>query len=215
MRSQEWDQRYAAREPVWGAEPNRFLVAEVGDLLPGRVLDLACGAGRNAIWLAEQGWQVTGVDFSWVGLDRARRLAAERGVQVSLVHADLLDYQPARGAYELVLVLYLQLPTDQRREVLRRAATALTPGGTLLVVGHDRLNLTEGHGGPQDPEVLFTAPEIERELPGLVIERAERVLRQVTVDGREVDAIDALVRAKRPVGAQGLSDAGQFPLGAT
>jgi len=198
MKSQDWDQRYATTELVWGAGPNRFLVAEVAGLTPGRALDLGCGEGRNAIWLAELGWQVTGVDFSEMGLDKARRLAADRGVEVNWVRADLLEYQPDRGAFDLVIVMYLQLLADQVSVVMKRASAALAPGGTLLVVGHDLLNLSEGHGGPQNPEVLFTPADIERDLPGLGIERAERVLRPVTVDGREVTAIDALVRAKKP-----------------
>jgi len=202
MNSQEWDQRYATTDLVWGAGPNRFLVAEVEGLPPGRALDLGCGEGRNAIWLAQRGWQVSGVDFSEAGLDKARHLAVERGVEVTWVRADLLDYQPDHGAFDLVIVMYIQLPAAQLADVMKRAGTALAPGGTLLVVGHDLLNLSEGHGGPQNPEVLFTPADIERDLPGLGIERAERVLRPVTVDGREVTAIDALVRAKKPLAAR-------------
>jgi SAM-dependent methyltransferase len=202
MNSQEWDQRYATTDLVWGAGPNRFLVAEVEGLPPGRALDLGCGEGRNAIWLAQRGWQVSGVDFSEAGLDKARHLAVERGVEVTWVRADLLDYQPDHGAFDLVIVMYIQLPAAQLADVMKRASTALAPGGTLLVVGHDLLNLSESHGGPQNPEVLFTPADIERDLPGLGIERAERVLRPVTVDGREVTAIDALVRAKKPLAAR-------------
>jgi SAM-dependent methyltransferase len=201
MKSQEWDQRYATTDLIWGAGPNRFLVAEVDGLPPGRALDLGCGEGRNAIWLAEHGWQVTGVDFSEIGLDKARRLAADRGVEAAWVRADLLDYQPEQGAFDLVIVMYIQLPAAQLADVMKRASAALAPGGTLLVVGHDLLNLSQGYGGPQNPEVLFTPSDIERDVPGLSIERAERVLRPVTVDGREVTAIDALVRAKKPLSA--------------
>lgn len=199
MKSQEWDQRYATTDLVWGPGPNRFLVADVDGLPPGRALDLGCGEGRNAIWLAERGWQVSGVDFSKVGLDKARSLAAERGVEVTWVRADLLDYQPEYGAFDLVIVMYIQLPAAQLAAVMKRASAALAPGGTLLVVGHDLLNLSEGHGGPQNPEVLFTPADIERDLPGLGIERAERVLRPLIVNGHEVTAIDALVRAKKPL----------------
>jgi SAM-dependent methyltransferase len=201
MNSQEWDQRYATTDLIWGAGPNRFLVAEVEGLPPGRALDLGCGEGRNAIWLAQRGWQVSGVDFSEAGLDKARHLALERGVEVTWVRADLLDYQPDHGAFDLVIVMYIQLPAAQLADVMKRASAALAPGGTLLVVGHDLLNLSQGYGGPQNPEVLFTPSDIERDLPGLGIERAERVLRPVTVDGREVTAIDALVRAKKPLAA--------------
>ena len=197
MRSQDWDQRYATTELVWGAGPNRFLVSEVADLTPGRALDLGCGEGRNAIWLAERGWRVSGVDFSQAGLDKARRLAVDRGVEVTWVRADLLDYEPDHGAFDLVILMYIHLPAAQLADVMKTASAALAPGGTLLVVGHDLLNLSQGHGGPQDPELLFTPADIERVLPGLGIERAESVLRPVTVDGREVSAIDALVRAKK------------------
>jgi SAM-dependent methyltransferase len=203
MSSQDWDQRYSASELVWTAEPNGFLVPEVAGLPPGRALDLGCGEGRNAIWLAEQGWQVTGVDFSQLALDKARRISVERGVVVSWIHADLTEYQPAPGAFDLVVMLYLHLPAAKRRQVLARACQALAPRGTLLVVGHDLLNLSQGHGGPQNPEVLYTPADIERELPGLMIERAERVLRAVNVDGRDVNAVDVLVRAKRLGNARG------------
>jgi len=202
MRSQDWDQRYATTELVWGAGPNRFLVSEVADLTPGRALDLGCGEGRNAIWLAERGWRVSGVDFSEAGLDKARRLAVERGVEVTWVRADLLDYEPDHGAFDLVILMYIHLPAAQLAAVMETASAALAPGGTLLVVGHDLLNLSQGQGGPQDPELLFTPADIERVLPGLGIERAESVLRPVTVDGREVSAIDALVRAKKPLPAR-------------
>jgi len=197
MKSQDWDQRYATTELVWGAGPNRFLVSEVADLTPGRALDLGCGEGRNAIWLAERGWRVSGVDFSQAGLDKARRLAVDRGVEVTWVRADLLDYEPDHGAFDLVILMYIHLPAAQLADVMKTASAALAPGGTLLVVGHDLLNLSQGHGGPQDPELLFTPADIERVLPGLGIERAESVLRPVTVEGREVSAIDALVRAKK------------------
>lgn len=198
MKSVDWDQKYAATELVWGAGPNRFLAPEIAHLLPGKALDLGCGEGRNAIWLAERGWEVTGVDFSEVGLEKARRLAAERGVEVEWMHADLLEYRPTPGFFDLVIVFYIQLPAAQLRAVMKKAVAALAPGGTLVVVGHDLLNLSEGVGGPQHPDVLFTPADIERDLVGLHIERAERVLRPVTLDGREVSAIDALVRARKP-----------------
>jgi len=166
-------------------------------MAPGRALDLACGAGRNAVWLAERGWTVTGVDFSDVALENARRLAAERGVEVEWVEGDLLEWRPS-GEFDLVAVLYLQLPAEERRAVLARAAAAVAPGGTLLVVGHDLQNLNGGHGGPKDPAVLFTPDDVAAELPGLEIEKAERVLRPVATEDGEVQAIDALVRARRP-----------------
>ena len=204
MDSQQWNERYAGAEFEWSMHPNQFAAAELADLPPGRALDLAAGEGRNSVWLAERGWSVTAVDFSRVGLDKGRRLSAARGVadgQVDWVVADLSEYEPARGAYELVLIAYLQVNQALRARVLAAAAAALAPGGTLLVIGHDLVNLTEGVGGPQSPEVLYTPQAVSAELPGLRIVRAERVRRAVERDGRQATAIDTLVRAERALTA--------------
>ena len=195
MRRDDWDRKYAEKELLWSAKPSRFLVAEVAGLAPGRALDLACGEGRNAIWLAELGWRVTAVDFSDVAIGKARQLAARRQVEVELLCADLLDYEPARSAFDLVLLLYLQLPAGELRLVLSRAAAAVAPDGTFLLVGHDSTNLTDGVGGPSEPSVLYTPDDIVAELPGLAIETAARVLRDV--EDADRPAIDALVRARR------------------
>jgi SAM-dependent methyltransferase len=193
-----WDERYSTDELIWKADPNRFLVEETEAFEPGRALDVACGEGRNSVWLASRGWRVTGVDFSHAGLAKAARLATERGVEVTLVEADVVQWRPPSASFDLVIVMYLHLVADQRRQVLANAASALTPGGTLLVVGHDLSNLEEGIGGPQDPAVLFSPEDIVEDLSGLEIERAERVKRSVVTDAAETTAIDALVRAVRP-----------------
>ena len=194
-----WDQRYSGPDLVWGAGPNRFVAAEVAALPPGRAIDLAAGEGRNAIWLAERGWHVTAVDFSAAGLARAARLAAERGVTVDWVLADLLAWQPAARGYDLVLIAYLHLPSAGLARVFRAAAAAVAPGGTLLVIGHDRDNIARGHGGPQDPGRLYTPALVTAELDGLGIRRAGQVLRTVPTPEGERTAIDTLVRAARPV----------------
>ncbi len=198
---QRWDRRYASIEFEPTLPASQFVAAELAGLPPGRALDLAAGHGRHTVWLAEHGWRVTAVDFSRVGLEQARKLGAARGLtgeQVDWVVADLSDYQPARGAFELVLVAYLQVGATLRARVLAGAATALAPGGTLLVVGHDLTNLTEGAGGPRYPEVLYTPETIAAELRGLRVLRADRVRRPVEHDGRPATAIDTLVRAERP-----------------
>jgi len=195
MDSAGWDRRYAGSELVWTSEANRFLAAEAEGLAVGRALDLACGEGRNAVWLAQRGWQVTGVDFSQVGLDKAARLAEQRGVWVGWQRADLVDYVPAPAAFDFVAILYLHIVGAAMRDVLRRGAAALASGGTLLVVGHDPTNIQEGYGGPQDPAILMTPDEIAEALPELHVERAERVRRPVPSAGDDVYAIDALVRA--------------------
>ncbi|MGA7910302.1 MAG: class I SAM-dependent methyltransferase [Candidatus Dormiibacterota bacterium] len=201
MDREAWNHRYADAELVWSAEANRFLVQEVADLPPGRALDLGAGEGRNAIWLAERGWRVTAVDFSSIGLQKARRLAAARGVEVTWIEADLRTYSPARGAFDLVALLYIHLPGEERRALVRRAGDAVAAGGTLLVIGHDRSNIEEGYGGPQDPTILFSPDDISEDLAGieeLRVVRADRVMRPVMTDDGERNAIDALVRAERP-----------------
>ena len=197
MDSAGWDERYRGTELLWGAGPNRFLAEEAAALPPGTALDVACGEGRNAIWLAEQGWRVTGVDFSPVGLAKAAALAAERGATVRWVEADLLEWDPG-APYDLVAVLYLQLPAALRTGVLRNLAAAVAPGGTMLVVAHDRTNLTDGYGGPQDPAVLYGPEDVVADIGELLrVERAERVRRRVATPAGAVEAIDLLVRAHR------------------
>ncbi len=199
MDREEWDRRYAGSELLWTAQANRFLVEESGDLSPGRALDVACGEGRNAVWLAERGWRVTGVDFSEVALEKARGLAEMRDVKAEWVQADLLEYRPAPRAFDLVIVFYLQVPAAERRGILRAAADAVAAGGRLLLVAHDSSNLEHGHGGPQNPAVLYTAADVVADLDnsGLEIERAELVGRPVETPDGERTALDALVRARR------------------
>jgi SAM-dependent methyltransferase len=195
---ERWNRRWAGERAHASTAPSEFLIAEAEALPPGRALDLACGAGRNAVWLARRGWRVTGADFSAVALRAARELAASSGVEVDWIEADAVTWIPADRAYDLVTVMYLQLPAAERRVALAHAADAVRPGGTLLVVGHDLLNLTEGWGGPTQAEVLFTPDDVVAEIGGLVIEKARRVRRAVAEGAGARDAIDALVRARRP-----------------
>ena len=197
MNRDQWNRRYASHELLWSAGPNQFIEAELASLPPGPALDLAAGEGRNAIWLAGRGWRVHAVDFSDVALDRGRRLAGERGARIEWEQADLTVWSPAARAYDLVVVAYLHLPWDPMRSVLRRAADAVAPGGTFLLVGHDRRNLTEGYGGPSFAEALYGPGDVSAELGDLRIERADTVERRVAVDGGERVALDVLVRARR------------------
>ena len=189
-----WDQRHAAQDPIESTEPDPTLVAEIGSLRPGRALDLGAGDGRNAIWLAARGWKVTAVDFSQVALERGRSRAVASGVEVEWQLGDLLDWSPEARAYDLVTLFFIHLPGTERRGVYARAADAVAPGGTLLIVAHDRANLAGGVGGPRDPDVLVSPGEITAELPGFRIDRAE-TMRRPAPDGR--GPIDAIVRAVR------------------
>jgi SAM-dependent methyltransferase len=169
----DWDRRYAAEDLVWGADPNRFVVDLVSGLVPGDAVDLACGEGRNAVWLARQGWRVTALDFSPVALARGARLAAEAGVEVDWREVDV-ERRTVPEA-DLVLLAYLHLPPRARTGVLRAAAAAVRPGGALVLVGHDRRNLGDGVGGPQDADLLWTAAELQAlaDAEGLAVEVAE------------------------------------------
>lgn len=196
MKSAEWDERYRAAELVWGAEPNRWVAQELPDLAPGRALDLACGEGRNARWLAARGWDVTAVDFSAVGLDKARagEAAAQAKRSVDWVLADVTTYAHP-STVDLALICYLQLPGGERRAAVRAAAGALASGGVLLVIGHHPRNIVDGVGGPQDAAVLFTGEDVVGDLEGLnlTIDKAELVYREVA--GADRPALDTLVRA--------------------
>lgn len=193
MDREQWDQRYSGAGFEWKTDPNQFVAAELADLVPGRALDLAAGEGRNSVWLAERGWLVTAVDFSRVGLEKGRKLSAERGVSVDWVVADLLEYRPAPRAFDLVLIAYLQLEAPSLAVVLGRAAAALASGGTLFIVGHDLVNLTEGTGGPQDPSVLYTADALRAQLRDLEVVRAGKVRRVVHTPDGDATAVDTLV----------------------
>jgi SAM-dependent methyltransferase len=194
----KWNNRYLEDGLLWSAEPNSFLVDEAEDLPPGRALDLGAGEGRNAIWLAGRGWRVTAVDYAEVGLDKGRRIASERGVEIDWVCADIVHWLPKPASSDLVLLIYLHLPDDEMRAVISRAQDAVAPGGVFLLIGHDRSNLDRGHGGPQDPAVLYTADDIASMLTDLVIETAETRGREVATDGGFARAIDCIVRAHRP-----------------
>ncbi|GFG76264.1 SAM-dependent methyltransferase [Mycobacterium botniense] len=200
MDAEAWNARYGEAELLWGTEPNTFVAAEMAAVPPGRALDVACGEGRNAIWLASRGWHVVGIDFSEVGLERAARLAGCAGVadRVSFRLVDVVSDPLPAGPFDAVIVAYLQLAAGPRRTVLRKAAAAVAPDGTVVVVGHDTTNLSEGIGGPQDPAVLFSPADVLADLAGLeglVVEKAQRVRR--VVPGADRDAIDALVRLRR------------------
>lgn len=206
MDARAWDERYAASELVWSSTPNRFVEGELADLAPGLALDVAAGEGRNALWLAERGWEVTAVDFSLVGLDKGRQLQARhehgRDMHIDWVHADALSYDPGHVRFDLVLIAYLQLVADERRTAVRRAFSWLAEGGTFFLVAHDSTNLTEGTGGPQDPAVLYTAEEVLGDLDGERFEvvRADRVARVVPSEdpgGPDRVAYDALARLVR------------------
>ena len=194
MDSTSWDDRYSSTDLVWGKGPNAFLPPLVEGIHAGTALDVACGEGRNALWLAEQGWDVTGIDFSPVAIEKAWLLAQD--VPITYEVADVESYEP-RHRFDLVLVFYVHLMEADARSMLDMAAEAVSSGGTLFAVGHALRNLTDGVGGPPYPEILWTEELVAPSLGGLeIIELGERLR---PVDESAVDAIDLVVHAHRPV----------------
>ena len=221
MDARAWDERYAASELVWSATPNQFVAAELAgaDARAGRSTSPPARAATPCGW-PSRGWQVTAVDFSLAGLDKGRALQERhehgRDLHVDWVHADVLTYE----AGPVALRPGACWPTsscadDERRTAVRRAFGALRVGGTFLLVAHDSTNLTEGTGGPQDPDVLYTAEDVLADLDGerFEVERAERVARTrraaATTHRGEPDAHG--VRLPGPAGADRLTQACEAP----
>jgi SAM-dependent methyltransferase len=198
MDAASWDDRYTGSELVWSAEPNQFVEAETASLAPGRALDMGAGEGRNAIWLAQQGWTVSAVDFSRVGLAKGEHAADELGVgaRVEWICADVRTWSPPAPAYDLVVVAYLHLAQEDLARVVAHAGAGLRPGGKLVGVGHDLVNLRDGVGGPQDPAVLWTPGGLRSLLTnsGLTVDTCSTVERSTPAG----TAYDTLVTATAP-----------------
>jgi SAM-dependent methyltransferase len=198
MDAQEWDRRYTDTPWIWSGEPNVWVVRELSELPAGRALDLGAGEGRNAVWLARRGWQVDAVDFSAVALKRAEDLARIHEVALRTHVADMTRFAPEPEAYDLVLLAYLHLEPGAMDGVLRTAVGAARSGGTLLLIGHDVSNLTQGVGGPQDPRVLTSVDKVTSAWQDTAdIVSAGVVRREVATESGKAWALDTLVRAVR------------------
>jgi SAM-dependent methyltransferase len=186
----DWDAKYAAEPSLWGAEPNQFVRARLAELEPGVALDLACGNGRNALWLARRGWRVTGVDISAVALEQAAERGAAAGIAVDWHQADVREWAPPEPV-DVALVAYLHLPLPELIGVLRAAGRALRPGGRLFYVGHARTNLERGYGGPSDPGVLSEIADLAEAAAELRVRELGHLLRPTDAG----NAIDILLDA--------------------
>jgi SAM-dependent methyltransferase len=162
-----WDERYSGESYAYGTEPNGFLVAESARLPAGRVLCLGEGEGRNAVWLASRGYEVTAVDASAVGMRKARRLAAERGVKIETVHADLAIFPVEPAAWEAIVSIFCQLPAQLRAELHRACVAGLRPGGVMLLEAYTPDQVGRGTGGPPTADLMMDARTLRSELSGL------------------------------------------------
>ncbi|MGD2082648.1 MAG: class I SAM-dependent methyltransferase [Chromatiales bacterium] len=196
-----WDQRYAAAEYVYGTAPNDFLVQVADRLPPGRVLCLGEGEGRNAVWLAGRGFEVTAIDASGVGLKKAQRLAAERGLSIATVQADLADYDPGRGCWDALVSIFCHLPPDLRAAVHRRCVAALRPGGVMVLEAYTPRQLDLATGGPPSAELMMELRSLRAELDGLELEIARELEREVN-EGRLHHGPGAVVQVlgRKPAG---------------
>lgn len=174
-----WDDRYRSEIYAYGVEPNDFLRASAARIPPGRVLCLAEGEGRNAVFLASLGYAVTAVDLSSEGLRKAERLARERGVTIDVVQADLGEYEPEAGAYAGVVSIFAHLPRAARERLNARIPTALCAGGVLLLETYRPEQLAFATGGPRDTALLPTLAELRLELAPLDLVVAEDVERDI------------------------------------
>lgn len=199
-----WDARYRSAGMIWSGNPNPRLVEHAVDLALGTALDVGCGEGADAIWLAARGWQVTGLDLSTVALDRAaeRAAAASEAVaaRITWQQADLLSWDPAPMRFDLVSAQFIHLPKAERDPVFQRLAESVSPGGTLLIVGHHPSDLQTTLRRPQQPELFFTAADVAAFLDPqeweMIVSAA--VPRGTTdPEGRTVTIHDAVLRARR------------------
>ena len=191
--SEMWDTRYgvaaASAASVWSLEPNALVAEVVAAFEPGTAIDLGCGEGRNALWLAQRGWQVTGVDFSARGLESGQRRAESLGLEIDWELADASAWV-SPTLVDLVVIAYLQLDAENLTAAISCSAAALEPGGRIVLVAHDVDNISNGVGGPQDPSILTSAVALRAAATSaeLRVERCEQVLRPIG-DGHAIDVV--------------------------
>jgi SAM-dependent methyltransferase len=199
-----WDERYRSSKALWTGNPNPHLVSEAAELLPRTALDVGCGEGADAIWLAEHGWQVTAVDISAVALERgvaqARRLGTDVAQRIIWLQADINEYVPIPESLDFVSAQFMCLPKVQRELLHRRLATSVAPGGTLLVVGHHPSDRQTSIPRPPMPELFFTASDVADSLDAnewVVLVDESRARSALDPQGRTVTIHDTVMRARR------------------
>ncbi|MCW2607547.1 MAG: SAM-dependent methyltransferase [Frankiales bacterium] len=201
LTEQAWDERYEkGHAGGWTGEPNAVLVQEASALPPARALDVGCGEGGDALWLAARGWQVTGSDLSSVALDKAASAARERGLDVTWQHADARTEAPEAGAYDLVTASFLHPAADARRALHRRLADAVAPGGHLLLVAHAPSHVHTASGEPALRELFVTPEQVVDDLDPTAFEvlvAEERPRLQAGHGDGPVQVSDVVVHARR------------------
>jgi SAM-dependent methyltransferase len=193
-----WDRRYAG-DQVWSGAPNPHLVTYASRLRPGTALDFGCGEGADAIWLAQQGWQVTAIDISPVALEGVADRAERLGFELTCQQADALEWS-AGGTYDLVSAQFMHLPRQSSVRLHRELAASVAPGGTLLIVGHHPADVRHAPEGAVFDDIRFTAEEVAATLDPADWEPIDALRPErewIDRDGRPAVAVDAVLRAVR------------------
>ena len=201
MDQQFWDERYGSREQLFSGAPNGVLVTEVADLPPGRALDVGCGEGGDALWLARQGWQVTAIDISPLALERAAAHAAAANLSdhLSWAHVDLSTTPPPADAFDLVSAQYFPLQIQPDHAALRALLASVAPGGTLLYVGHDVADLSPDDTHGFDPHAFYQPADIARILDAdWTVLTNETRPRTTPAPANTHHTHDTVLRAQRP-----------------
>lgn len=200
MNTTNWDQRYSEPGYTYGTTPNTFLVSVVNRIPPGRVLMLAEGEGRNAVYLASLGYRITAVDASAVGLGKALELAAERGVSLTTVVADLDRFEIEPGQWDAIVSCFCHIPSAIRIPLHRKVVNGLKPGGVFVLEGFSKEQMDYDTGGPKSLDMLMSIEELLQELAGLEIIHAATLVRDVK-EGRGHTGLASVVQilAMRPL----------------
>ena len=189
-----WDERYSVEEYAYGTTPNQFLVEKVSCIPKGKVLSLAEGEGRNAVFLAKQGYAVTAVDASLVGLNKARKLAEENQVVVEFIHADLADYDLGKNKWDGIVSIFCPLPSSLRRELYKKVIVGLKQNGVFLLEAYTPDQLKHGTGGGNSVDVMQTKESLRLELGSLKFKHLTELERNV-IEGVYHTGIGSVVQA--------------------
>lgn len=189
-----WDERYSTDEYAYGTKPNEFLVANYSQIPMGKVLSLAEGEGRNAVFLAKQGYSVTAVDGSIVGLDKARKLAEENGVTINCVHADLADYDLGENIWDGIVSIFFPAPSPLRKQLYLQIKSALKPNGIFLLEAYTPEQISHGTGGGNLVDTMQTEATLRSELLGLTFRHIVELEREV-IEGSYHTGIGSVVQA--------------------
>ena len=189
-----WDERYSAKEYAYGKDPNQFLEENYQAIPKGRVLSLAEGEGRNAVFLAKQGYSVTAVDGSEVGLGKAAKLAEENGVEIELIHADLNEYDIGENKWDGIVSIFYPLPSALRKPLYKKVAAGLKPGSVFLLEAYRPEQLQYGTGGGDSADTMTSKESLLHDLAGLKFIHLIELERNV-VEGIYHTGLAAVVQA--------------------